>query len=423
MQTLTPQYETEGIKPEVTGRKLISFNASKSELETMNLFSEMQMQVTSTSDFSATEIRAGSIPDTSDGIYYKRLGVAVIDTTKSVDLEERLQHSSLTTQGNVIVEDERVLYATTPITNEYLKGYYDAVKFLYEKSQQTSNTFAAELTELAYTWGLLETKVLNSRYSGKGVNVAVLDTGFFLAHPEFNGRIIQSQSFVSDDVDDINGHGTHCIGTALGPLTPKTARQRFGVAFESNIFAGKVLSNAGRGTDGSILDGIEWALENNCKIISMSLGAPSFDNSFSQIYESVAKSAFNAGTLIIAAAGNDSNRSKGIKRLVNHPANCPSIMSVAAVDNRLQVADFSNYGQVDVAAPGVDVFSCWISPGHFHTISGTSMATPHVAGIAALYAEAYPAATAYELWQMLVSNSKRLNLPSIDVGAGLVQAI
>jgi subtilisin family serine protease len=131
--------------------------------------------------------------------------------------------------------------------------------------------------------------------------------------------------------------------------------------------------------------------------------------------------------LIVAAAGNESQRPTYIAP-VGHPANCPSILAVAAIDARFLVAFFScaginpQGGQVDIAGPGVQIRSSWPRPRLYNTISGTSMATPHVAGIAALYAEASRNARGRALWAALIQNARRLALPSRDVGAGLVQA-
>jgi subtilisin family serine protease len=193
---------------------------------------------------------------------------------------------------------------------------------------------------------------------------------------------------------------------------------RYGIAYNAEIFAGKVLSNQGSGGDGSILAGIEWAITNGCRVISMSLGSPiNPGDSFSQVYEQVGQRALQNGSLIIAAAGNDSrgpdNRRKSPPSPVSHPANAPSIMAVAALDAHLQVAAFSNGsinpdgGQVDIAGPGVDVYSTSPMPKRYSSLSGTSMATPHVAGLAALYAEA-TGKTGQELWNLLMQNAQRL---------------
>ncbi|AFK62087.1 hypothetical protein TKWG_08655 [Advenella kashmirensis WT001] len=134
-----------------------------------------------------------------------------------------------------------------------------------------------------------------------------------------------------------------------------------------------------------------------------------------------------AGTLIIAAAGNESQRPDHIAP-VSHPANCPSIVAVAAVDEHMAIAPFSSGGlqgdggQIDIAAPGVDVLSSWPGTENYNTISGTSMATPFVAGVAALFAESDPAVRGSVLRDRIVQNARPLPLPQRDVGRGLVQA-
>jgi subtilisin len=380
-----------------------------------------------------------------------RIGVAVV----SLD-PNQLQSVSMAvaddSQPIVAMEPERMMYAIGDNsidvdTTNYLRGYRDGVNQLVDgligsklDSQQQS-TISAFVNDIDNTWGLQATQVSESSYSGGGIKIAVLDTGLDLTHPDFVGRTITSKSFINgEDVQDLNGHGTHCIGTACGldssdPALP----MRYGIAYEAEIFVGKVLSNQGSGGDGGILAGINWAIDNGCEIISMSLGAAtSPGESYRQFYEDVAQRALRQGTIIIAAAGNDSrNRSTGRRfsppKPVSSPANCPSIMAVAAVDSSWQIAVFSNGsinpqgGQIDIAAPGVDIYSTWSTdargarPSKYRTISGTSMATPHVAGIAALHAEA-TGKRGVELRAVLIQQAQRLSLPSVDVGNGLVQA-
>jgi subtilisin family serine protease len=203
---------------------------------------------------------------------------------------------------------------------------------------------------------------------------------------------------------------------------------RYGVAYEAEIFAGKVLSNEGSGSDQGILGGINWAITNGCAVISMSLGAATMPGSKpSAVFEAVAKRALDKGILIIAAAGNESQRPFQIAP-VGHPANCPSIMAVGALDPNFRVATFScsginsGGGEVNIAAPGVAVISAWPRPTLYRSLNGTSMATPHVAGIAALYAQQDASTRGVALWNMLTSRARALPLSSRDVGRGLALA-
>ena len=320
---------------------------------------------------------------------------------------------------------------TTEVSRNYLEGYRDGVNQLIDKLIVTEPAAApavAALAETAATWGLRETRVLESPYSGSGIRVAVLDTGMDLEHPDFVGRTIVSKSFIRGvaSAQDGNGHGTHCIGTACGPRTPSIL-PRYGVAYESEIYAGKVLGDNGSGSSRHIVEGIEWAIEQNCPVISMSLGSIVFPGqTFRRFYEILGERALEENSLIVAAAGNESRRPFRIMP-VGSPANCPSIMAVAAIDSEMRIARFSNRGinpdggDVDIAGPGVDVYSSYPMPDRYNTISGTSMATPHVAGIAALYAQA-TGRRGEALWNLLIRNARRLPLPSEDVGLGLVQA-
>src|SRR5918997_6128403 len=154
------------------------------------------------------------------------------------------------------------------------------------------------------TWGLQATGVPDSGYTGAAVKVAVLDTGLDLEHPDFAGRAITSRSFVSgQQVQDGNGHGTHCIGTACGGADKVP---RYGIAGAAEIFAGKVLSDAGSGSDSQILAGVDWAVASGCAVASMSLGAAvAVGTDYSTVFETAAQRASAAGTLIVAAAGNN----------------------------------------------------------------------------------------------------------------------
>lgn len=381
---------------------------------------------------------------------FGNLGVAVAD----VDPEQAVGIASLSSSPAPVatVEQEPIFFAFDDLPSDfgaYLRGYRDAIDHLYRRAFEPGE-LASGLgvrpnvgnysDSQQVTWGLQATKVDTSTLCGRGVKVAVLDTGLDLDHPDFRGRAITHASFIpGQSVQDENGHGTHCVGTACGPRTP-TRGTRYGIAYESEIYVGKVLTNQGSALGRSTLAGIEWAVRNGCHIISMSLGGLVLPGqSYIRAFETTARAALQQGSLIIAAAGNDSRRSQSLVRPVSSPANCPSIMAVAAVDRALRVADFSNAAinpdaAVDIAGPGVEVYSSAPEPAapqqppHFRqwaaqydTISGTSMATPHVAGIAALLREANPNLAAGALWRLLVSRATPLPYPAADTGAGLVQ--
>lgn len=437
-----------------TGRYLVLLREGELRSGVEVLGSSVGLQVASASDFDESAVPSEALAE-SEAIVFDKLGVAVVNTPP--DQFERLSAAAAEESPILAIEEERIVYALVddvldipavalppaqPLEGQpaaslgpYLRGYQDAVNHLIEKLLGESGAEAigmpgggAPLVDGDLTWGLQATNVGASQYTGAGVRVAVLDTGFDLGHPDFMGRRVVSQSFIRGEaVQDGHGHGTHCIGTACGPRRPGQL-PRYGVAGGADIYVGKVLSNQGSGSDGGILAGIEWAITNGCAIISMSLGAPTVvGQTFSRIFETAARRALAAGTLIIAAAGNESRRPGQISP-VGHPANCPSIMAVAAVDAQLGIAYFSSGGlslqggQVDIAGPGVGVRSSWPRPMLYRSISGTSMATPHVAGIAALFAEANPDIRGGALGWLLLQSARRLILPTRDVGAGLVQA-
>jgi len=359
------------------------------------------------------DVRSGALSyeqtEDADAVYFERLGVAVVNA----DPRDRARAARIRAAAEE--HADRIL-AVEP---ERRVAAYAARR----------NVGAPSGSETETTWGLQATGAVASPFSGKGVKVAVLDTGFDLKHPDFPSRSITAKSFVAGaKPQDGHGHGTHCIGTACGPKQPFHP-PRYGVAHGATILAGKVLDDQGGGRDGDILAGLEWALAQGARVVSMSLGAEVAPNDpYSEVFEAVGQRALAAGALIVAAAGNESDRRAGWLAPVGHPANCPSILAVGAVDAKLQLGNFSNRGlnprggQVDLVGPGVDVLSAFPMPTRTRRLSGTSMATPHVAGIAALWAESRPKATAAELWTLLTQHARRLPQLSSDVGAGLVQA-
>jgi subtilisin family serine protease len=311
------------------------------------------------------------------------------------------------------IEPEYFVFADGA-SEQYLQGFMRAAETIARDLGRypAEEPDDVEAEVLGATWGLVKCKVPPSLRSGVGIRVAVLDTGMDLGHPDFAGRVIVSKSFVGQPVQDLHSHGTHCIGTACGPKAPPGTTPRYGIGFKTQIFVGKVLSNSGGGTTASVLAGMNWAIANKCAVISMSLGSQS---PVQAAYTAAGQAALNKGCLIIAAAGNAASNTGA-------PANSPTILSVASLDPNLAPSSFSNFGKVEIAAPGRDVFSSVPRPTRYGTKSGTSMATPHVAGCAALWAELSPAMRGQVLWNRLLAAARPLPFPASRVGKGLVQA-
>jgi subtilisin family serine protease len=432
---MTPEDPTPSAT-ETTGRFIVTFRAG-AQNEAMTALRKhaglTKAKMMASADFGTAGVDMAQMP-AAGGLLLNKLGIVVLDI--DADAAGSLSAEAGGDSSILAVEPEGIMYALSELPGlsvEYLRGFRDAAESLYQQAQRQ----AAGLDEIevaapfqdtaALTWGLQATRSDVSTFSGNGIKVAVLDTGLVLSHPDFAGRPVVSRSFVPGvaSANDGNGHGTHCTGTACGPLRPGTGR-RYGVAHRAAIHIGKVLSDRGSGGDAGILAGIDWAIGNQCAVISMSLGADVQTSTVA--YETTGQRALDAGCLIVAAAGNNASRSRGRFGFVGRPANSRSFMSVGALDSRLRMGDFSARDTaraagtaVDIAGPGVAVYSSWLLPGRYNTISGTSMATPHVAGIAALWAEATGARGA-ALWQRLIVNARTLSLPTADVGRGLVQA-
>jgi subtilisin len=238
----------------------------------------------------------------------------------------------------------------------------------------------------AQDWGLKNLNVPDAwkKSKGAGTVVAVLDTGCDLDHRDLKDQIKAARDFTGSrsGPDDRNSHGTWCCGCVAAA---ENDWGLVGVAPAAKLLVGKVLSDGGSGGVDGIAGGIDWATENGADVISMSLGGDAPDSYMPPAIDRAIK----AGVIVIAAAGNAGPR----EGTDGYPARYPGVISVAAHDSSDKTARFSSRGRsVFVTAPGVDTRSTIPGPGdgRFGTMSGTSMATPHVAGLAALWVAAHP---------------------------------
>jgi subtilisin family serine protease len=317
---------------------------------------------------------------------------------------------------------------------------------------------AAQPTADTVTWGVKAVGADTSPFSGDGIVAAVLDTGIDDSHPAFAGVDIVQKDFTGEGNGDQHGHGTHCAGTIFGRDTDGT---RIGVApGVKRALIGKVLGAEGGSSD-QIARAIQWAVDNGANVISMSLGIdfPGFvkllEEAFGfptelatslalegyrtnvQLFERLAlliraQAAFGLVAVTTAAAGNESRRDEdpNFEINVSPPAVAEGIISVAALGQGAQgltVAPFSNTG-ANVSGPGVGIVSAKAGGG-LTVKSGTSMATPHVAGLAALWAERIKTISplgGLEVTSRLIGSATTEGLQPgfdpIDIGAGLVRA-
>lgn len=418
----------------MAGNRYIVLLKDQHKSSIKNVEKEFSVSVTS-SELLSREKKSFNIIDAHNAILYKNLGVVVADDMD----EEQLTISVADTASPVIYfEKERDFFPAdeNSLIQELKTGIEQLKNKVLELENFIQNKPIPQHPVVEMEWGLKAIGINNTQYTGKGVDICILDTGLDAAHPDFTGRIIEGKSFIQGEEwdKDPNGHGTHCAGVACGNVRNDTGN-RYGIAAESNLKIGKVLSDSGKGTTSSIIDAIDWAITKKFRIISMSLASPAGINEPpSLLFETVGKRALENNVLIIAAAGNDSNR-PSLPRPVSAPANSVSIMAVAAIDSQMHIARFSNAGinaatggNINVCAPGVDIVSTYPRKNgisnDYKVLSGTSMATPHVSGLAALYMEQFPGLNAGEIWTLLENNAKPIeNLKYRDIGKGLIQTI
>ncbi|MFC9270041.1 S8 family serine peptidase [Streptomyces zhihengii] len=274
--------------------------------------------------------------------------------------------------------------------------------------------------------------------TGKGVKVAVLDTGYDAGHPDLAGRVSASKDFTGKgSVADGHGHGTHVAATVAGSGAGSDGRRK-GVAPDADLIVGKVLADSGSGAQSGILAGMEWAVAEGADIVSMSLGGETGGECDNPLADAVERLSATGPALFVLAAGNSGPGAS----TVNSPGCARSALTVAAADRELATASFSSRGDVwgadgkhwakpDISAPGVGIVAAraaGTSMGKpvddlYTAANGTSMATPHVAGAAALLAGQHPDWTGARLKQALTSSVRPAAKDTpLAQGAGFLDA-
>lgn len=273
--------------------------------------------------------------------------------------------------------------------------------------------------------------VWDAGFRGAGIKIAIVDTGIDRTHPDFAGRIVDGASFVSGDYQDDNGHGTHVASTCAGSGAARQGTYT-GVAPEARLYAAKVLDQGGSGSMSGVMAGVEWAVDRGVHVINLSLGGSGSSDGLDAL-SLTCNAAVAQGVVVCVAAGNEGP----MARTIGSPGAAADVITIGATDRRDRVASFSSRGPTrdgrtkpDLCFPGVDIVAARAagttmgSPlGDFYTASsGTSMATPHASGLAALLLQAQPGVSPAQVKAAMMETALDIGADSNAQGAGRARA-
>ncbi|MFQ5593976.1 MAG: S8 family peptidase [Anaerolineae bacterium] len=275
--------------------------------------------------------------------------------------------------------------------------------------------------------------VWDAGFTGQGVTIAVVDTGIDIQHPDFEGRIADATDYTGQGADDNNGHGTHVASTAAGSGAASDGKYR-GVAPEATIIAAKVLRGDGSGSQSDVMAGIEWAVQKGAQVINLSLGGPPTPCDGTDALSELVDAAVDAGVVMCVAAGNSGPG----RSTVGSPGCARKVVTVGATvsdpsTDYDEIARFSSRGPTadgrrkpDLALPGVGIVAARadgtslgdVVNDHYTSLQGTSMATPHATGMAALLLSSNPGLSAEQIKQRMVAGARTMHLDGNAQGSG-----
>ncbi len=311
------------------------------------------------------------------GVQVAKLPASKLDATL-----ERLRRD-----GSILYAEPAMRVKAYDLPSESPVGSTDAVQAENVRVNDPlfRQQYAPQITRAPEAW---------ARTAGRGVAIAIVDTGIDTGHPDLRANLVPGYNSLtrSSNVKDDNGHGTHCAGVAAAQAGNNEGIT--GIAPQAKLMPIKVLAADGGGSDASVAEGIVWAVDHGAEVISLSLGGPGE----SKVMRDAIVYAQAKGAVVVAAMGNDGTNER------SYPAAYPGVIAVGASDARDAIADFSQWGNwITVSAPGVQIMSTMPTykvdandygyPLRYASMDGTSMATPAVAGLAALLKSTHRAAT------------------------------
>lgn len=387
----------------------------------MNIFPSKGKLGVKTVDTESLRPKDVDHPEENEGTSHYRKKELVVKF-RNEPTPEQLKQIESSIKGTMVRELGPVhIFRSDSLSTKQMMGYFkrnQEIEYVEPHYIYITNQVPSAPNDLLfndYQWNLPIIQTTEGWQFTKGeeeVVIAVVDTGVDLDHPEFKGKLVEGYNFVdpnSPPYDDV-GHGTHVAGV-IGALTNNNEGVA-GMTWFNKIMPIKVLDASGTGSTYDVAQGIIWAVDNGAKVINLSLG----NYAEAAFLHDAIKYAYERDVVLIAASGNDNTDQPG------YPAAYPEVVAVGATDETSAIAPFSNYGDyVDVAAPGVNIASTY-PENQYAALSGTSMASPHVAALAGLIRSIRPELTNFEIADLVRASSTDLGPEGQDAyyGVGLI---